>query len=100
MSSDGPRFRRSYSSQFRAEAVQLVVSSGRPVAHVAKELGIGPQMLGRWVHQWRQEHPDPSVGPSPVEAARVKELEAEVARLALENDFVKKAAAFFARTLP
>jgi hypothetical protein len=49
---------------------------------------------------WRREHPEPDQPLSPVERVRVKELEAEVARLRMENEFLKKAAAFFARTHP
>jgi transposase-like protein len=90
---------RRYSSQFRAEAVQMVVSSGRPISHVAGELEISPQVLGRWVGLYRAEHPDPAVAPTPVDAARMRELEESNRQLRLENEFLKKAAAFFARTL-
>ena len=48
---DQKRSKRAYSPQFRAEAVQLVVVSGRPITHVAKELGIVDQILGVWVTQ-------------------------------------------------
>jgi transposase len=53
--------------------------------------------LGNWVNAWRHEHPEPDQPVSPVERARVKELEDDVARLRMENEFLKKAAAFFAR---
>ena len=49
------------------------------------------------LNAWRREHPEPDQPLSPVERARVKELEAEVTRLRMENEFGKKAAAFFAR---
>jgi transposase-like protein len=52
------------------------------------------------VGAWRRDHPEPEKSPSPVERARVKELEDEVARLRMENEFLKKAAAFFARMHP
>jgi transposase-like protein len=52
------------------------------------------------VGAWRREHPEPDQPLSPVERARVKELEDEVARLRMENEFLKKAAAFFARMHP
>jgi transposase-like protein len=95
-----PGRRRRYSSQFKAEAVQLVVESGRPISHVAKDLGVGAQLLGRWVQQYRAGCPDPDRALSPVDAARLAELEDEMRKLRLENEFLKKAAAFFARTLP
>jgi transposase-like protein len=52
------------------------------------------------VKAWRDENPDPAAGDglSPLEAVRMKELEAENRRLRMENEFLKKAAAFFART--
>jgi transposase-like protein len=95
-----PEHRRRFSPQFRAEAVQMVISTGRPIAQVARDLGIGDGTLGNWVTAWRREHPEPDQPLSPVERARVKELEDEVARLRMENEFLKKAAAFFARTHP
>jgi transposase len=47
---------------------------------------------------WRRDHPEPDQPVSPVERARVSELEEENRRLRMENEFLKKAAAFFART--
>jgi transposase-like protein len=76
----------------------MVVTSGRPIAHVAKELELSPQLLGRWVHDYRAEHPDPG-GLSPTESARIRELEEKNRVLQMENEFLKKAAAFFAKTL-
>jgi transposase-like protein len=78
----------------------MVVSTGRPVAHVARDLEISQQVLGRWVGLYRGEHPDPASAPSPVDAARLRQLEDDNRRLRMENEFLKKAAAFFARTLP
>ena len=89
--------RRKFSPQYKAEAVQMVVQTGRTIAEVARDLGINPTTLGYWVSNWKTEHPETSPEESPVDRARVSELEAEVARLRLENEFLKKAAAFFAR---
>ena len=95
-----PEQRRRFSPQFKAEAVQMVISTGKPIAEVARELGVHDGTLGNWVNAWRQENPEPAQPLSPVERARVKELEDEVRRLRMENEFLKKAAAFFARTHP
>ena len=92
-----PEHRRRFSPQFKAEAVQMVIETGRPVAEAARDLGIHDGTLGNWVNAWRREHPEPDQPLSPVERARVKELEDEVVRLRMENEFLKKAAAFFAR---
>ena len=94
-----PEKRRKFSPQFRAEAVQLVIESGKPVAEVARDLGVVAQTLGNWVTAWRDANPGPEGGElSPLERVRVSELEEENRRLRMENEFLKKAAAFFART--
>ena len=95
-----PEHRRRFSPQFKAEAVQMVIETGKPIAEVARDLGIHDGTLGNWVKAWRREHPEPEKALSPVERARVKELEDENRRLRMENEFLKKAAAFFARTHP
>ena len=93
-----PEQRRKFSPQFRAEAVQLVIETGKPVAEVARDLGVVAQTLGNWVKAWRGANPEPETKLSPLERARVSELEEENRRLRMENEFLKKAAAFFART--
>jgi transposase len=90
--------RRRFSPQFRAEAVQMVIETGRPIAEVARDLGVNDGTLGNWMKAWRDANPEPDSAISPVERARVSEMEAEIRRLRLENEFLKKAAAFFART--
>jgi transposase len=52
------------------------------------------------VNSWRRANPEPDHAPSPIEHARVREMEEEIRRLRMENEFLKKAAAFFARTQP
>jgi transposase-like protein len=50
--------RRRFSFQFKAEAVQMVIETGRPIAEVARDLGIHDGTLGNWVNAWRQANPD------------------------------------------
>jgi transposase len=92
--------RRKFSPQFKAEAVAMVIETGKPVAEVARDLGVGEGTLGNWVAAWRRQHPQPETPPGPAGRARLAELEEEVSRLRMENEFLKKAAAFFARTTP
>jgi transposase-like protein len=92
--------RRRFSPQFKAEAVQMVIETGRPIAEVARDLGIHDGTLGNWVNAYRRAHAEPEEPLSPVERARVQEMEDEIRRLRMENEFLKKAAAFFARTQP
>ena len=44
--------RRKFSPQFRAEAVQMVFETGKPVAEVARDLGVNDGTLGNWVKAW------------------------------------------------
>jgi transposase-like protein len=83
---------RKFSPQFKAEAVQMVIETGKPIAGVARDLGIHDGTLGNWVTAWRREHPEPDQPLSPVERARVTELEEENRRLRMENEFLKTAA--------
>ncbi|MQM25641.1 transposase, partial [Glycomyces albidus] len=53
-----PAKRRKFSPQFKAEAVQMVVQTGRTVAEVARDLGINSTTLGNWVNTWKDEHPE------------------------------------------
>lgn len=87
---------RKFTAEYRAEAVKLVVDTSRPIAEVARDLGINAGTLGNWVAAYREEHP-PSEELTITERARLKELEKENRELRLERDFLKKAAAFFAK---
>lgn len=89
--------RRRFSAQFKAEAVQLVVQDDRPIVEVARELQINPGTLGNWVLKYREQNPDPVPALQPADHVRLAELEHEVGRLRMENEFLRKAAAFFAR---
>ena len=83
--------RRKYSPQFKAEAVAMVIETGRPVAEVARSLELGEGTLGNWVNAYRPANPEPDAPLSPVQRARVKEMEDEIRRLRMENEFLKKA---------
>lgn len=89
--------RRRYTPEFKADAVQLVVQAEQSIAQVARDLEINESSLGYWVKNYRQKHPKSAAAPLPAEAARIARLEAENRRLAEENAFLKKAAAFFAK---
>ena len=80
--------------------IRRLVADGVSQRQVARDLGIHDGTLGNWVNAYRRAHPEPDQPLSPLERVRVKELEDEVRRLRMENEFLKKAAAFFARTHP
>ena len=85
-----PEQRRRFSPQFKAEAVQMVLQTGKPIAEVARDLGINDGTLGNWLNIWRRDNPEPVPDLNPVERARVKEMEDEIRRLRMENEFLKK----------
>ncbi|WP_104134177.1 transposase [Cryobacterium sp. Y62] len=82
--------RRKFSADFRVEAVELVISSGRPIAQVAPEIGVVEGTLGNSVRVWKEKHPEAGGAgePSPVEWAECKALQAENAELKRESEFL------------
>ena len=92
-----PERRRKFTPEYREEAVKAVIETSRPIAQVARELGIVEGTLGNWVAAYRRDHAgeEPPLGVS--ERARLRELEREVRELRLKNEFLGKAAAFFAQ---
>ena len=89
--------RRNYTAEYREEAVRLVLDPSRSVAAVARELGVNEGTLGNWVNRYRREHVDDEPQLAVNERARLRELEKQSRDLQMENEFLKKAAAFFAR---
>jgi transposase len=92
-----PRPKKSFSPEFREEAVKMVIETSRPIARVAKELGINEGTLGNWVAVYRRKHAGEEPPLSVTDRARLREVERENRELKMENDFLKKAAAYFAR---
>ena len=84
---------RKFTPEYRAEAVKLVIETSRPIAEVARDLGINEGTLGNWVTKYRNEHPI-SEELTIDERAKLKELEKEVRELRMERDFLKKAAVY------
>jgi transposase-like protein len=89
--------RRKFSPEFKEEAVKMVIETSRPIAQVAKELGIHEGTLGNWVNAYRREHAGDEPPLTVSERARLRELEREARELRMENEFLKKAAAYFAK---
>src|SRR6266700_5182783 len=87
---------KNYSPEFREEAARLVVETSRPIADVARELGITETSLGNWVRAYREKHAGDEPALQLSERARLRELERENRELRMKNDFLSKAAAYFA----
>jgi transposase-like protein len=86
------RTKRQFTSEFKANAVELTRVSGKTATEIAKDLGISKTALCRWVRK-----ADSQVGLPKSESDEVKRLRREVETLRMERDFLKKAAAFFAK---
>ena len=90
--------RRQFTDAFKSEAVRLTRESGRPVAQVARELGISGNVLYRWQSEQQQvESQGRTRQAVRVEQDELTRLRREDETLRTERDFLKRAAAFFAR---
>ena len=90
--------RRRWSPEFKRDAVSLVRSSGRPVAEVARELGVGESSLSYWVSKDRKarEAADPArFAAETAESDEVKRLRKRVVELETEREILKRAAVFW-----
>ena len=88
--------RPAYPPEFRARAVELARTGALPPSQVARDLGIDPDTLRRWL---RQAEIDAGRGPGTTteEQAELVRLRREVALLREERDILRKATAYFAR---
>jgi transposase len=82
--------RRKFDPEFRQGAVRIVRETGKPIAQVARELGIHPGTLDNWVVADRKQHQTGNGGLSPDERAELIRLRRENAELAMERDVLKR----------
>ena len=87
-----------YSPEYRDEAVKMVIETSRPIVEVARENGINAGTLGNWVNRYRREHAGDEPPLELDERARLREAERQLREVRMENEFLKKAAAYFAQT--
>jgi len=93
-----PKTRRQYTEEFKAEAVRLVRDSARPVAQVARDLGIADHLLYRWrAEQHQAESQGHTRQSMRAEQGELVRLRRENVILKQERDFLRRAAAFFAK---
>jgi transposase len=93
--------RRTFTVEFKREAVELSQTSGKPAAQVARELGIRPKLLYRWREEQRaaeQTASDPVLRQQSTLEAENAQLRRELARLQQERDILKKALGIFSQT--
>lgn len=90
MTSRKPGRPAKYTPEFKRNAVDYYLASGKAQRECADDLGIPRRSLARWVQE------SAAGGPERAAAEEVRALRREVERLRMENEFLKKAATFFA----
>ena len=91
--------RRTFTPEFKAEAVRRIAEQGKSLAEVARELGLGESMLRAWKQALARggDQAFPGKGNPPAAEEELRRLRAEVKRLTMGRDILKRATAFFAR---
>jgi transposase len=90
---------RKYPDELRERAVRLVFESGRPIAQVARDLGVHKEALRHWVRQAEADAGERNDRLTSSERERLRELERENRELRKANEILKAASVFFAKEL-
>lgn len=91
--------KKKYSDELQERAVKLVFESGRPIAHVARDLGTHPEALRKWVRQAEADAGQRGDLLTTSERERLKALARENKELRRANEILKAASVFFAKEL-
>lgn len=108
------RTRRSFTPDYRVEAAHRVIDTDRTIAQVARDIGVGEQLLGRWVRDERARESAAAAMPTDIETPlseteraelmrlrrRVREQEIRLEEREQDVAFLKKASAYFAAMQP
>jgi transposase len=91
--------RKKYSKEFKPDAIALVVEQNYSQAEASRNLGVNPNMLGRWIKEADNEdgHAFRGNGKLTPEQEEIRNLKAQVKRLEMEREILKKATVFFAK---
>ena len=89
--------RRKYATEFKQEAVQLVRSANAPASQIARDLGIDPNMLSRWCREMGAIGNKAFQGQGKPRDEEMAVLKRELIQVRKERDFLREAAAFFAK---
>jgi transposase len=89
--------RRKFDEDFKIGAVRIVRETGRPIAQVARELGINEGTLGNWCARDRRQRGEGNGALSEGERAELERLRKENAELAMQRDVLKRSVALWVR---
>jgi len=87
-----------YSREFKVEAVKLVTEHGMVRKQVARDLGIDPASLRKWIEQFSSASEGGALNQGPVHDEEVRRLRRELAETKMERDILKKAVGIFSQT--
>ena len=89
---------RKFTKEFKLEAVKMVTDHGHKQTEVGRNLGINPNMLSRWLVQFKadQDEAFPGKGKLTPQDEEVRKLQKALKRVTMERDILKKAMAYFA----
>lgn len=90
---------KKYPDELRERSVRLVFESGRPIAHVARDLGIHHESLRKWVRQAEADGQEGAGELASSEREQLKQLRKENRELRRANEILKAASVFFAKEL-
>ena len=91
------RTRRRFTREFKAQAVQHLLESGKPLSDIAAELGVSPGQLSLWRNEQLAAGSAEALAARKAEQDETQRLKRELERLEEEVEILRKAAAFFAR---
>ncbi len=89
--------RKKYSQEYKHEAVELARSSKQSMSQVARDLGISPNLLTRWCREAVADGTKAFPGQGKPRDEEMASLKRELAQTRKERDFLREAAAFFAK---
>lgn len=87
--------RKRFDKEFREGAARLVLESGRPIAVVAREIGVNEGTLGNWVARAREAQGGPDAPLSESERSELTRLRRENAELRMQRDVLKRSTALW-----
>jgi transposase len=93
-----PKARRKFDKEFKIEAVNMVKNDGLSQAAAARRLGINDNLIGRWFRELANDPAQafPGKGTLQPRDEEMRQLQKQIRELQMENEFLKKSAAYFA----
>ena len=92
--------RKTYTREFKLEAIHLTETGGKTIARIERELGLSPGQIYHWKEQFAAEgeHAFPGKGHLPAQEEEMRQLRREIEVLRQERDILKKAITIFSQT--